>query len=101
MARVPRTSPVIIIRGERSKIQASSASDAARTYHSSSAFFLSAVTSLSTDKARNPVNLYAATKLASDKIFIAPNNRSGAALTTSALRMKALGSCDYCSTSPR
>jgi UDP-N-acetylglucosamine 4,6-dehydratase len=35
------------------------------------------VIALSTDKASNPVNLYGATKLASDKIFIAANNLSG------------------------
>ncbi len=34
------------------------------------------VVSLSTDKASNPVNLYGATKLASDKIFIAANLNS-------------------------
>ena len=33
---------------------------------------------LSTDKAVNPANLYGASKLASDKIFIAANNLSGA-----------------------
>lgn len=32
------------------------------------------VVALSTDKASNPVNLYGATKLASDKLFIAANN---------------------------
>jgi UDP-N-acetylglucosamine 4,6-dehydratase/5-epimerase len=36
------------------------------------------VIALSTDKACNPINLYGATKLASDKIFIASNNLSGA-----------------------
>ncbi|MFQ5972267.1 MAG: UDP-N-acetylglucosamine 4,6-dehydratase (inverting) [Alphaproteobacteria bacterium] len=36
------------------------------------------VIALSTDKAANPVNLYGATKLASDKIFVAANNLSGA-----------------------
>ena len=35
------------------------------------------VIALSTDKAANPINLYGATKLASDKIFIAGNNMSG------------------------
>ena len=35
------------------------------------------VLALSTDKAANPINLYGATKLASDKIFIAANNMSG------------------------
>ncbi|MEZ5773392.1 MAG: UDP-N-acetylglucosamine 4,6-dehydratase (inverting) [Hyphomicrobiaceae bacterium] len=35
------------------------------------------VIALSTDKACSPVNLYGATKLASDKIFIASNNLSG------------------------
>lgn len=36
------------------------------------------VIALSTDKAANPINLYGASKLASDKIFIAANNLSGA-----------------------
>ena len=36
------------------------------------------VVALSTDKAANPINLYGATKLASDKIFVAANNLSGA-----------------------
>lgn len=35
------------------------------------------VIALSTDKAASPINLYGATKLASDKIFIAANNLSG------------------------
>jgi UDP-N-acetylglucosamine 4,6-dehydratase len=35
------------------------------------------VLALSTDKAANPINLYGATKLASDKIFVAANNLSG------------------------
>ena len=36
------------------------------------------VIALSTDKAANPINLYGATKLAADKIFIAANNLAGA-----------------------
>lgn len=36
------------------------------------------VIALSTDKAANPINLYGATKLASDKLFTAANNISGA-----------------------
>ncbi len=36
------------------------------------------VVALSTDKAANPINLYGASKLASDKIFIAGNNLTGA-----------------------
>jgi UDP-N-acetylglucosamine 4,6-dehydratase len=35
------------------------------------------VIALSTDKAANPINLYGASKLASDKVFIAANNLSG------------------------
>ena len=35
------------------------------------------VVALSTDKAANPINLYGATKLASDKLFVAANNMSG------------------------
>jgi UDP-N-acetylglucosamine 4,6-dehydratase len=35
------------------------------------------VIALSTDKACNPINLYGATKLASDKTFVAANNLSG------------------------
>lgn len=35
------------------------------------------VIALSTDKAANPINLYGATKLASDKLFIAANNLVG------------------------
>lgn len=35
------------------------------------------VVALSTDKAANPINLYGATKLASDKVFVAANNLSG------------------------
>ncbi|NIB43244.1 UDP-N-acetylglucosamine 4,6-dehydratase (inverting) [Pseudomaricurvus alkylphenolicus] len=36
------------------------------------------VIALSTDKAANPINLYGATKLASDKLFVAGNNMVGA-----------------------
>jgi len=39
------------------------------------------VLALSTDKAANPVNLYGASKLASDKIFVAANNLSGSMKT--------------------
>jgi len=35
------------------------------------------VVALSTDKAANPINLYGATKLASDKLFVAANNIAG------------------------
>lgn len=39
------------------------------------------VMALSTDKAASPINLYGATKLASDKIFVAANNLSGSLAT--------------------
>lgn len=39
------------------------------------------VVALSTDKASNPINLYGATKLASDKLFIAGNSYGGGKLT--------------------
>lgn len=39
------------------------------------------VIALSTDKAANPINLYGATKLASDKLFVAANNTVGTART--------------------
>ena len=35
------------------------------------------VIALSTDKAANPINMYGATKLASDKLFVAANNIAG------------------------
>ena len=40
------------------------------------------VVALSTDKASNPINLYGATKLASDKLFVAANGISDAHTTT-------------------
>ena len=42
---------------------------------------VSSVIALSTDKAANPINLYGATKLCSDKLFIAANNIKGSAHT--------------------
>src|ERR1700722_18417274 len=39
------------------------------------------VMALSTDKAANPINLYGATKLVSDKLFVAANNLSGSLAT--------------------
>ncbi|MEM7562071.1 MAG: UDP-N-acetylglucosamine 4,6-dehydratase (inverting) [Pseudomonadota bacterium] len=39
------------------------------------------VMALSTDKAANPINLYGASKLASDKLFVAANNISGGKTT--------------------
>ena len=40
------------------------------------------VIALSTDKAANPINLYGASKLASDKLFVAANNMAGGRKTT-------------------
>jgi len=40
------------------------------------------VIALSTDKAANPINLYGASKLASDKLFVAANNMAGGHRTT-------------------
>jgi UDP-N-acetylglucosamine 4,6-dehydratase/5-epimerase len=42
---------------------------------------ISRVVALSTDKASSPVNLYGATKLASDKLFVAGNSYSGSHIT--------------------
>lgn len=53
------------IHGAENVIQAALANDVKK------------VMALSTDKAANPVNLYGATKLASDKLFVAANNISG------------------------
>lgn len=39
------------------------------------------IIALSTDKAANPINLYGATKLASDKLFVAANNMVGGRAT--------------------
>ena len=39
------------------------------------------VVALSTDKAANPINLYGATKLASDKLFVAGNSYAGGRIT--------------------
>lgn len=44
------------------------------------------VVALSTDKASSPINLYGATKLASDKLFIAGNSYSGDATKFSVVR---------------
>src|SRR6185503_4655211 len=53
------------IHGAENVIHAALANDVAR------------VIALSTDKAANPINLYGATKLASDKLFVAANNMVG------------------------
>lgn len=44
------------------------------------------VIALSTDKAAAPINLYGATKLCSDKLFIAANNYAGKKITFSVVR---------------
>lgn len=43
------------------------------------------IIALSTDKAANPINLYGATKLASDKLFVAANNITGSKKTVFAV----------------
>ncbi len=53
------------IHGAENVIQAALAADVEK------------VVALSTDKAANPINLYGATKLASDKLFVAANNITG------------------------
>ncbi|MDX5298198.1 MAG: UDP-N-acetylglucosamine 4,6-dehydratase (inverting), partial [Gammaproteobacteria bacterium] len=57
------------IHGAENVIQAAIANDVEK------------VIALSTDKAANPINLYGATKLASDKLFVAANNMVGTGRT--------------------
>ncbi len=47
---------------------------------------IESVMALSSDKAANPINLYGATKLASDKLFIAANNMAGGRTKFSVVR---------------
>lgn len=52
-------------------------SGAENVIHAALANNVKKVIALSTDKAANPINLYGATKLVSDKLFIAANNIAG------------------------
>lgn len=61
------------INGAENVIQAAIAND------------VSKVIALSTDKAANPINLYGATKLCSDKLFVAANNIVGGKKTSFAV----------------
>ncbi|MBW3567216.1 MAG: UDP-N-acetylglucosamine 4,6-dehydratase (inverting) [Proteobacteria bacterium] len=61
------------IHGAENVIQAALANDVKK------------VIALSTDKAANPINLYGATKLASDKLFVAANNMAGGKQTAFAV----------------
>ncbi|CAG9296140.1 UDP-N-acetylglucosamine 4,6-dehydratase (inverting) [Celerinatantimonas diazotrophica] len=57
-------------------------SGAENVIHAALANQVHKVIALSTDKAANPINLYGATKLASDKLFVAANNMVGAIQTS-------------------
>ena len=46
------------------------------------------VIALSTDKAASPINLYGATKLCADKIFVAANNYAGLGKLTFAVKIR-------------
>ena len=58
------------------------------------------VIALSTDKAAAPINLYGATKLCSDKLFVAANNYAGVKnLSFSVVRYgNVMGSRGFCHT---